>query len=65
MFENNNFYDYPTQVKYQYIGEIEQYDGIAYGEVIINIANGEVIYIGSDEVNIVSINEDWLPLFID
>ena len=64
MFENNNFYDYPTQVKYQFVGETDECCGIAYGEIIIDIATGEVIYIGND-INIIYVFEDWSPYFID
>ena len=64
MFENNQFYDYPTQVVYQFVGERDEYKGIAYGEIIIDIASGEVIFIGND-INIIHVSESWSPYFMD
>ena len=64
MYEYNNFYDYPAQVEYQYVGDKETYKGIAYGEVIIDLSSGETIYIG-DEIDITHVASSWSPYFLD
>ena len=64
MFENNKFFDEPAQVTYEIVGQIGEYKGIAYGEVVIDIATGQVICI-DDDIDIIHVSEDWLPYFID
>lgn len=64
MYEYNTYYDDPTQVVYRFVGERDEYKGIAYGEVIIDLATGETIYI-ADDIEIIHISSDWSPYFID
>ena len=65
MFEYNTFYDYPTQVIYTFIGERDEHKAIAYGEVVIDLATGEVYCIDSDEIDIVYVSDSWAPYFLD
>lgn len=64
MFENNKFFDYPAQVSYKFVGDNDEYKAIAYGEVLIDLASGEVIYI-NDDVDIIHVFDDWSPYFMD
>lgn len=64
MFENNKFFDEPAQVVYQLVGELDEYKGVAYGEVIIDIATGKVVLI-DDEIDIIHVSSNWSPYFID
>lgn len=65
MFENNKYFDDPAQVTYQFLGETDEYKGIAIQDMIIDLASGEIIYLDTDEVNIIHISSSWSPYFLD
>ena len=64
MNDLNTNYDYPTQVNFSYLYEHKEHKGIAYQDIVIDIATGEVLYIG-DDINIIHVHSSWSPYFMD
>lgn len=60
----NTYYDYPAQVIFSYLYENKEHKGIAHQDIVIDIASGDVLYIG-DDVNIIHVSSSWSPYFLD
>lgn len=59
-----DYYSHPAQVTYRFMGEFEEYKGVAYENTVIDLASGEAIQI-NDEIEIIHVASSWSPYFLD